>query len=124
MRKNVISFILYLLVNLGILFLSLIPLHQQLGQVDNGDKIMHMIAYIVLGASTFLLLISLDHMKGCSNLRCFLLAVLYCAILGGSIELIQPYVGRGRELLDFIADIIGAMIGAGILLPFARRLRN
>ncbi len=29
-------------------------------------------------------------------------------ILGGVIELVQPYFGRGRELGDFIADTLGA----------------
>lgn len=33
-------------------------------------------------------------------------------LFGGAIELIQPYVGRGRELADFGADVVGLLIGA------------
>jgi VanZ family protein len=36
-----------------------------------------------------------------------------CAFLGGIIEIVQPLVGRTRELVDFIADLAGAAIGAG-----------
>lgn len=39
--------------------------------------------------------------------------MLPAAILfGGAIELIQPYVGRGRELADFGVDAVGVINGA------------
>ena len=31
--------------------------------------------------------------------------------LGGAIELLQPFVGRGREVADFIADAMGVVAG-------------
>ncbi|MCB1339730.1 MAG: VanZ family protein [Pseudooceanicola sp.] len=43
---------------------------------------------------------------------------------GGAIELIQPHVGRSRELADFLSDGAGAVIGsvAGLALRmFLRR---
>ena len=41
--------------------------------------------------------------------------VLPAALLfGGAIELIQPYVGRGGELADFVADALGVFIGAAL----------
>ena len=44
-----------------------------------------------------------------------LIWVLPAAMLfGGAIELIQPYVGRGGELADFVADALGVFIGAAL----------
>lgn len=46
---------------------------------------------------------------------------------GGAIELIQPLVGRGRELLDLVSDGLGLAVGAvaGLALGGAvRRLRR
>lgn len=40
-------------------------------------------------------------------------------MFGAGIELIQPYVGRSREGLDFIADIFG--VGVGLFLGQAIR---
>ena len=45
------------------------------------------------------------------------LALLY----GGAVEVIQPYVGRGRELMDFLFDGLGLLVGAGAGLA-ARKL--
>jgi len=39
--------------------------------------------------------------------------VLVIAAYGGVIELVQPLVGRSMELQDWLADIIGALLGAG-----------
>lgn len=48
----------------------------------------------------------------------FLAATAY----GGAIEIIQPYVGRGAEWLDWLADMAGAVAGAlvGRWLPRPR----
>ena len=35
-------------------------------------------------------------------------------LLGGAIELLQPLVGRGRELADFLMNVLG--IGLGLLV--------
>lgn len=43
--------------------------------------------------------------------------------LGGLIEVIQPFVGRGRELYDFIADAVGLGIGTLAGLWLRRCLR-
>ncbi len=40
-------------------------------------------------------------------------------LLGGAIELIQPYLGRDGEWADFVADVIG--IGCGIALGLTIR---
>jgi VanZ family protein len=41
------------------------------------------------------------------------------AAYGGAIELVQPMVGRGRELADWLADLAG--IGLGALVGVALR---
>lgn len=49
------------------------------------------------------------------------------ALYGGLIEIIQPYVGRGRELADWQADLIGIALGSllGLALHHIyRRLRR
>ena len=36
------------------------------------------------------------------------------ALLGFSIELIQPYVGRSQEWMDVVADFVGLIVGTGL----------
>ena len=36
------------------------------------------------------------------------------AVLGFSIELIQPYVGRSQEWMDVVADCVGLLVGTGL----------
>ncbi len=46
---------------------------------------------------------------------------------GGLIELVQPYVGRTRELADFVADTLGTVAGSVTALAMvwlAARLRG
>ena len=49
--------------------------------------------------------------------------ILAAAAYGGAIEIIQPLVGRSREVLDFVSDAAGAVIGgaAGVALWRLRR---
>ena len=46
------------------------------------------------------------------------------ALLGFSIELIQPYVGRSREWMDVVADCIGLVVGTGLGLMMRRFLKR
>lgn len=43
---------------------------------------------------------------------------------GGMIELIQPYFGRQAEWADFLADGLGAVLGAGLGALAGRRFRR
>lgn len=40
--------------------------------------------------------------------------ILGAMAYGGAIELIQPYVGRDRDIYDFLADTAGAVSGAAV----------
>ena len=42
------------------------------------------------------------------------------ALLGFSIELVQPYVGRSQEWMDVVADCVGLIVGTGLGLIIRR----
>ena len=46
------------------------------------------------------------------------------ALLGFSIELIQPYVGRSQEWMDAVADCVGLIVGTGLGLMIRRFLKR
>ena len=46
--------------------------------------------------------------------KLWLYAIVGMVALGGVIEIIQPYVQRSGEWLDFVADTVGVLLGAGI----------
>ena len=46
--------------------------------------------------------------------KMWLYAIIGMIVLGGVIEILQPYVGRSGEWLDFVADAVGVLLGAGI----------
>jgi len=84
----------------GIIWLSLTPL-DELPPVPGGDKTHHLIAYSALAFPTAL-----------AKPRLIVpLAMPYIA-MGGVIEWIQPYVNRYGELLDFLANTAGVIIGS------------
>jgi VanZ family protein len=45
-------------------------------------------------------------------------------ILGGLIEFVQPYVNRYGELLDFMANLSGVIIGSLIGILLGKLSRN
>ena len=96
----------------GITILSLWPL-PHLPTVPGTDKTHHLIAYGVLVFP--IALRRPAHWK---------VWVLIFIIYGGAIELVQPYVNRYGEWLDFAANTLGVCIGvagAGIINGIKRR---
>jgi len=81
---------------IGALTLTLLPF-----QIPGNDKIYHVIAF---GALAFPL--------SAFRPRWALWIVVASSLYGGGIEIVQPYVGRNMELLDFGADVLGASLGA------------
>ena len=100
MRNPHVANWLSVMVALLIVVLSLTPL-PQLPDVTGSDKTHHIIAYAALAIPTAI----------ATPRRVWLLATLY-VLLGGMIELIQPFVNRYGEWLDFIANIFGVSLGS------------
>ena len=74
------------------------------------DKFSHLLAFAAL-------VLPLAVVRPRWNVALFLLSTAY----GASIELIQPYVGRSREMADFFADVIG-ILGGMLVGLLVRRL--
>jgi VanZ family protein len=79
------------------------------------DKFQHLIAYLAL-AGTFFFWFSPDQ-RQFRRLRTFLLIVLISSLYGVIDEIHQFYVpGRNCNVWDWMADTIGALLGAGAAL--------
>ena len=88
----------------GITVLSLIPLNE-LPETPGSDKTHHIVAYAILAYPT-----SLKRPEGWKNI------LIFFAIYGGVIELIQPLVNRHGEWVDLIANTTGLMVGCLIAI--------
>ncbi len=85
------------------------------------DKILHALAYAVLGA----LLVHGFLGVGCSPRRALLLAVALASFYGATDEFHQSFVpGRSPDPLDWVADTLGAALGAGTALLATLALRR
>jgi VanZ family protein len=84
------------------------------------DKFQHLIAYLAL-AGTFSFWFS-PAQRRFHRLRTFLLIVLISSLYGVIDEIHQFYVpGRASSVWDWVADTLGAVIGAGAALLADRR---
>jgi len=103
------------ILGLLVLALSLTPRPESvMGALSAYDKVGHFIAYIALG---FFAMRAVDR-RGPLH---FSLTIACCTLFGGIIEIIQPLVGRQRELVDFLVDLAGAAIGAAIAALLIRK---
>ena len=91
---------------LVIAFLSLYPL-PKLPEFQSADKTYHLFAYFLLALPS-----------GLKKPNKWVLFIFLFIIFGGVIEIIQPYVNRYGEWLDFFANTIGVISGffIGVLL--------
>lgn len=112
------SRILIVFLALLVLTLSLLPRPETiLGTLSPNDKLSHLIAYVALG---FFAMRALDR----RGMLPFALVVAGCAAFGGILEIVQPLVGRTRELADFVVDVAGSAGGAALALLLLRLVRN
>ena len=117
-RRYPITFLLAL----AIVLLSLLPVPdvRMTVEVPLVDKWTHMVMYGVLT-----LVIWLEYIRAhrqMRGLRLLLLAFLAPIAMGGALELMQAYLTtcRSGEWLDFVANSIGAVVGAGCGLLASR----
>lgn len=69
------------------------------------DKLQHFLAFAGLSMPISL-----------ARPRWAIWTVVLALVYGGVIEVIQPFVGRDRSLLDLLADVMGASCGAGLAI--------
>ena len=84
---------------MSILFLSLYPL-AKMPEFQGNDKTYHLFAYFLLAFPS-----------GLKEPRKFVFFILVFVTFGGVIELIQPFMNRYGDWLDFLANCIGIILG-------------
>ena len=110
-----VSRVLVFAVAAAILLLSLLPRPpMSFGGLRWSDKIGHLLAYFLWGG---LLYLALPGRPADLPVRRLFLTVLIGIGFGGLIELLQPFTGRSRELLDLLSDALGA--GGGAVTAYA-----
>ena len=77
------------------------------------DKVQHFIAFAGLAVPISL-----------ARPRLAIYTILTALIYGGVIEVIQPFVGRDRSVLDLAADVLGACFGAGLAVGLNRLMQG
>jgi hypothetical protein len=99
-RPATLALILTLLLAAGLALATLMPLPPGAGSLPGSDKAHHVIGFALL---------ALPMATVYPRAMLWLAPVL--AAYGGAIELVQPMVGRGRELADWLADLAGVGLG-------------
>ena len=111
MRKN-LDILLTIIVTLILTVAMLWPLEAPPPAPEGSDKLVHFVAFAALS-------FPLAHTGRFGLLPVFTGASAF----GGIIELIQPSFNRSADVNDWIADIIGVVLGIGCGLLY-RRIRR
>ena len=88
------------------------PFDAPLLALAGGDKLVHFVAFSVL----------VFPLARTGRLG-LLLLFIGASVFGGIIELIQPYFNRSADVNDWIADMLGVLVGVGFGLT-NRRVRQ
>jgi hypothetical protein len=96
--------------------------------VPFGDKGLHLLVYAAYGFTSFLAFFrapkgemakrrdgSVVHFSTWAS-KAILRTLVSGTLLGGVIELLQPLVGRQREMMDLVANVMGLIVGLAIIL--------
>lgn len=116
---------LTVVVSIAILYLTLVPRpvpDDMIPPIPGLDKIVHALMF---GGLAGAIVLDRTRRHGCSRLRPLAsLAAVIAMAAGGVIELLQGAMGMGRgmEVTDFIADGIGAWLGAVTAVALSRKL--
>lgn len=99
-------------IGLAIAVLTLSPVSAP-APVQHSDKVYHVIAFagLALPVSFYVP-------------RWLPAAIVVFALFGGLIEIVQPFVGRERSLWDWLGDVAGIALGAGLGLSARSALRR
>ena len=111
MRKNLDS-LLTIVVTLTLTVAMLWPLEAPPPAPEGSDKLVHFVAFAALS-------FPLAHTGRFGLLPVFIGASAF----GGIIELIQPSFNRSADVNDWIADVVGVVLGIGCSLLY-RRVRR
>ncbi|MBI9098986.1 MAG: VanZ family protein [Spirochaetaceae bacterium] len=98
----------------AIIFVSIVYLSltsRNIGaHINHMDKFQHALAYGVLAYFFCMTLTSFGMRK-----RRIIVTLLFCALVGGSLEILQSRYGRMMDPVDFISDIFGASLSCSII---------
>lgn len=89
----------------GVLLIAwgeLTPNPPQLGGIFGWDKAEHFVAYFGLASMASLVIGFRSRLAW---------AILGVILLGGALEIVQYFAGRDAELMDFVANSLGALAG-------------
>ena len=111
MRKN-LDILLTIAVMLNLTIAMLWPLEAPPPAPEGSDKLVHFVAFATLA-------FPLARTGRFGLLPVFIAASAY----GGAIELVQPSFNRSADINDWIADIVGVILGIGCGLLY-RHLRR
>lgn len=88
-----------------------------LPKVAHADKMVHFVAFVILGILFFRAYRSL----GLKNLRLVLFTFISSTLFGILIEIRQYYLPyRRAEAMDIVADVVGCLAGIYVCLIFMR----
>jgi VanZ family protein len=80
---------------------------------SRADEVWHVIAYVVVVFSFLLTAVWRPGRGGGRLPGAAAIIVLGAVIIGIAIEFIQAFTGRDAEVVDVVADLLGALIGFG-----------
>ncbi len=114
--RQKVTIILLLFYWPAIFILAHMPVPQLVLGIHISDKILHCLAYLVL---VFLLWFAVSPFRKVEWRRATVWWILFVVVWYGVFdEWLQGYVGRNPDVMDFFADLAGALIGLILLTIF------
>jgi len=118
MKKFIFNYWKSILVVCCILYLSFAPpsTFNDIPTFDNEDKLIHFLMYAGLCCMLIFDFRLASKKNSAQSFLRYIVYLVFPALLGGSIEILQPlYFGRGGSWFDFLANITG-IISAWIFM--------
>ena len=98
-----------------ILFVATTLPAQDLPKTGVGDKIEHFLAYLILAVLLNLTLMFQNKYSTLKN-KAWLYTLIFSLIYGGLDEIHQVFIpGRDCDILDWISDSSGVLVGLGVM---------